>query len=191
MKIQYMCTHIIMYMHTYIAYFLKLWPGRLFLSSNFSPWPLNKTSNYTRLAFITWSSESKFFGWWMLMDAGSTHVADRLDTVHHEMDSVVRSHHVIYICLVASNKTTHSGEGACWPIHTMPEFAVALIKNFQILDCTPLENLFTNHMALYCTKGLCHLLSSIYHITGRRWKGKGSVIPCKYNYGSTKDSGFI
>ena len=28
------------------------------------------------------------------MAAGNAYVADPLDTVHHEMDSVVRSHHV-------------------------------------------------------------------------------------------------
>ena len=27
-------------------------PGCLFLSSNFSPWPLNETGNYTRPAYI-------------------------------------------------------------------------------------------------------------------------------------------
>ena len=31
----------------------QIWPGRLFLSSNFSPRPLNKTSDYTRPAFIS------------------------------------------------------------------------------------------------------------------------------------------
>ena len=63
---------------------LKLWPGRLFLSSNFSPWLLNKTSDYTRLAFISWSSESKFFWQWILMAAGDSRIADMVDTVHHE-----------------------------------------------------------------------------------------------------------
>ena len=72
-----------------IPYCLKLWRGFLFLSSNFSPWWLNVADNYTRPALISWSSESKFFGWWILMEAGDTFVADPLATVHHEMDSVV------------------------------------------------------------------------------------------------------
>ena len=42
--------------------------------------------------FISWSSESKFFGLWILMVAGNTHAADPVDFVHHERDSVVRSH---------------------------------------------------------------------------------------------------
>ena len=77
-----------------ILYCLKLWPRRLFPSSNFSPRPPNETGNYTRPAFISYSSESKFFGWWILMEAGDTHVADSVDTVvvHHEMDSTVHSH---------------------------------------------------------------------------------------------------
>ena len=32
------------------------------------------------------------------MVAGDANVADPLDTVHHEMDSVVYSHHVINLC---------------------------------------------------------------------------------------------
>ena len=44
-----------------IPYCLKLWPERLFFSSNFSPWPLNESGDYTRLVFITSSSQSKFF----------------------------------------------------------------------------------------------------------------------------------
>ena len=60
----------------------------LFVSSNFSPQPLNKTGVYY-LKF------SKFFGWWILMTAGSAHIADLIDTVHDDMDSVVHGHHVI------------------------------------------------------------------------------------------------
>ena len=41
---------------------------------------------------IIWSSESKFFRWHILMTAGDTRVADLLDTVHYEMDSVVCGH---------------------------------------------------------------------------------------------------
>ena len=33
-----------------------------------------------RPAFINWSSESKFFGWWIIMEGGDTRVANLLDT---------------------------------------------------------------------------------------------------------------
>ena len=48
--------------------------------------------NYTRLAFISWSSESMFSGWLILMEAGDSRVADPVDAVHYEMDSTVRSY---------------------------------------------------------------------------------------------------
>ena len=52
----------------------------------------------------------------------------------------------------------------------------------QIVGCTPMENLFTDHMVFCYMKRLCHPLSSICHITGRRRKGKSLEVPCKYNY---------
>ena len=76
-----------------VPYCLKLWPGCLFLSSNFSPRPLNEAGNYTRMVFINWSSKSKFYRLWILMAAGDTRAADPVGTVHHEMDRAVRSHH--------------------------------------------------------------------------------------------------
>ena len=47
---------------------------------------------YTRLAFITWSSESKF---WAMKSvaAGDTCAADPADIVHHEMNNAVSSLH--------------------------------------------------------------------------------------------------
>ena len=51
------------------------------------------------------------------MVAGNTRVVDLLNTIHHEMDSMSCSHNVI--CVVASNRTTHPGEGACWIFHMM------------------------------------------------------------------------
>ena len=41
--------------------------------------------------------------------------------------------------------------------------------------------------------GLYRLMSGIYHITGRRRKGKGLEVPCKCNYydGPTKDLALI
>ena len=44
------------------------------------------------------------------------------------------------------------------------------------------EILFTDHVVLYYTKGFCHPLSGFCCITGRRRKGKGLVVPCRYNY---------
>ena len=75
-----------------VPYCLKLWPGYLFLSSNFLPQPLNDNGDYTRLAFISWSSKSKLFRLWILMESGNTRAADPVDTMHHEMDSAVCSH---------------------------------------------------------------------------------------------------
>ena len=40
------------------------------------------------------------------MTANNACVADLLDTMHHEMDIMVCSHYV-YVCVVASNRTTH------------------------------------------------------------------------------------
>ena len=71
-------------------YCLILWPGCLFLSSNFSPRPLNETGNYMRPVLITWKFWIKAFGWWILMTARKA----PLGTVHHEMDSMFCSHHV-------------------------------------------------------------------------------------------------
>ena len=67
---------------------------------------------------------------------------------------------------------------------------MAVIKVSQIRSWPhSVGDLFTDHMVLYYTKGLCHPLSSVCHITGRRRKGKGLEVPCKYNYycGPTKD----
>ena len=67
------------------------------------------------------------------MEAGDTCAADLVDNVHHEIDSVVRSHHFIDLC---SRRTR---EGACWPIHTMNLQYVAVINDSQIVDHTPLK----------------------------------------------------
>ena len=55
------------------------------------------------------------------MAAGTTHVADPLDTVYHEMDKLACSHHVYKSVWspVANRRTTYPAEGACWPIHMM------------------------------------------------------------------------
>ena len=74
------------------------------------------------------------------------------------------------------------------------EFAVrGSDKGFSDSWPHSIENLFTGHVALYYTKGLCCLLSGVCHITGRRRKGKGLVGPFRYNYycGPTKDLALI
>ena len=70
------------------------WLPGCFFSSDFSPRPLNETGHQTRLVFISWNSESKFFGQSILMTAGDTCAADSVDTVHHEMSSMVCNHRV-------------------------------------------------------------------------------------------------
>ena len=55
------------------------------------------------------------------------------------------------------------------------------------------EILFTDHIVLYYTKGLCGLLSGICYITRRTRKRIGLVVLCGYNYycGLTKDQSLI
>ena len=79
------------YVHTTLPQIM----ARVFISSsNFTSQPLNEIGDYTRSVFITWSSESNFFRWTILMAAGDTCVADLLNTVYHEMDSVSCSHNI-------------------------------------------------------------------------------------------------
>ena len=70
---------------------------------------------------------------------------------------------------------------------------MAVIKGSQIVDRTPSKIYDTDYVVLYYTKELCRPLSSACPITGRRRKGKGLEVPCKYNYycGLTKDPAFI
>ena len=42
------------------------------------------------------------------MAAGDTHAADPVDTVHHEMDSAVCSHH--FINLLSQNRVIHMSD---------------------------------------------------------------------------------
>ena len=64
------------------------------------------------------------------MEAGDTHVADPLETVHHEMDSMFHGHHayksawspVIELLLLEKE-----------PANPHDEFAVAVIKGSQIV----------------------------------------------------------
>ena len=123
-----------------LPYCLKLWPRHFFLSSNFSPWPLNKTLDYTKSVFISWSSKQKFFRRSILMAASDTHVADTLDTMHYEMNSVIRSHRVYnIICIVGSNRRTHLRGGACRPNNMMNLPYMAVIKDSQVVSRAPTE----------------------------------------------------
>ena len=100
------------------------------------------------------------------------------------------------MCVVASNRrTTRPRDGAYRPIHTMNLRYMAVINRSQIRDSWSysVEILFTDHMVLYYTKGLCCPLLGFHHIIGRRRKGKGLVAPFRYNYycGPTKDLALI
>ena len=55
------------------------------------------------------------------------------------------------------------------------------------------EALFTDHVVLCYTKGLCHPLPGVCNSSGNSRKGKGLVVPCRYNYycRPTKDSALI
>ena len=125
------------------------------------------------------------------MVAGNTCVADPVDTVHHKMNSKVRSNHVyksvwspvIGEQLILEKKP--AGQSTQW---------ICSGSDNGFSDSWPhsVGNLFTDHMVLYYTKG-CRLLSAICHITGRRRKGKDLKVSCKYDYycGPTKDSELI
>ena len=79
------------------------------------------------------------------MTASDTRVVDLMDTlrdtVHHEMDSMIRDHHIykLMICIASNMRKPHPREEACWPIHTMNLQYVAVIKDFQIVGHTLLE----------------------------------------------------
>ena len=73
------------------------------------------------------------------MAAGNTHVADPVDTVHHEMDSTICSH-----CVYKTVWSPVIGEhlilkGAYWPIHKTNLLYMAVIKDSQISGCIPSE----------------------------------------------------
>ena len=107
----------------------------------------------------------------------NTCVTDLVDTVHHEMDSIVHSHH-FYKSVITSNRTTRLREGACWPMHTMNVRYMAVTKDSNSWPHS-VGNLFTPQVVLYYMKGLCRPLSSVCHITGTRKKGKGLEVSCK------------
>ena len=71
------------------------------------------------------------------MAAGDTHIADPLDTMHHEIDSMVHSHHVY-----KSVWSTIIGEqvilGRSLTANPHNELAVAVIKDSQVVSRIPL-----------------------------------------------------
>ena len=83
----------------------------------------------------------------------------------------------------------------CYSLHNPhDEFIVhGSDKGFSDSFLHSVRNLFTDHVVLYYTKGPCRQLSSVCHITGRRRKGKGLKVSCKYNYycGPRKDPALI
>ena len=140
--------------------------------------PLNETSNYTRPAFSYLKFWIKDFGWWILIAAAEAHVADLLDTVHHEMDKMVCSHllyksvwfPVIGEWLVLEKEP--AGRSTQW-------ICSGSDQGFSDSGPHSAGNLFTHQMVFfYYTKGLCHPLSSVCHINRRRRKGKGLEVPC-------------
>ena len=117
------------------------------------------------------------------MAAGGTCVAHAVDTVHHEMDSAVHNQHVYKSLQSTGCQENNLSQRRSLPANLYEEFTVhGSDKGFS--DSWPhfVRNLFTDHVVLYNTKGLYHLPSGICHITGRRRKGKGLELPCKYNY---------
>ena len=91
------------------------------------------------------------------MAAGDAHAIDLLDTVHHEMDSTVQSHHaydfvwspVLEQLVLEKEHTSQS----TWWIYSGSE------KDSQIVGRILSEKLFTDHMVFYNTKGLYYLSS--------------------------------
>ena len=89
--------------------------ARVFISFQQLSTPATKRDRqlqYTRPAFISWKFESRFSKLWILLATSDTRAAYPVDTVHHEMDSAVRSYRVYKsVYIVASNsKTTYPRE---------------------------------------------------------------------------------
>ena len=103
-----------------------------------------------------------------------------LDSMHHEMESVIYGHHVY-----KSVWSPVKGEQFILekePANPLDEFVVAVIQNSHILkNYSQVTWYFIIQRAV------------IYHTAGRRGKGKGLEISCKYIhfYGSTEDLVFI
>ena len=67
------------------------------------------------------------------MAAGNTHVADPLDTMHHEMDSMVHSHHAyksVWLPIIGEQLTLERSLSAY--LHN--KIAVVVIKDSQVVS---------------------------------------------------------
>ena len=112
------------------------------------------------------------------MAADNNLLADPLDTVHHEMDSMIRDHHVyksVWSPVIAEQLILEKE-----PANPNDEFAVAVIKDSHIPRITQ-----RSHGILLCKGALSFV--------GRRKKGKRLEVLCKYiyNYGSQKTQGLF
>ena len=98
------------------------------------------------------------------------------------MDTVVCSRRVykyVWLPVIENN----SSKRRSLPTNPHDKFAVhGSDKSFSVSWLHSVGNLFTDHVVLYYTKGLCRPLSGVYHSTGRKRKGKVLEVPCKYNY---------
>ena len=101
------------------------------------------------------------------MAAGNTHIADPVDTVHHEMDNTVHSH-----CVYKSMWSPVTGEQLVLKKEPAGQSVCGSDKGFSDSDPLSIGNLFTDHVVFYYMKGLCCPLSGVCHITGRMRKGK-------------------
>ena len=71
------------------------------------------------------------------MAAGDTHVADPLDTVYHEIDSMVHSHHVyksVWLPIIGEQVIL----GRSLTVNPHNELAAAVIKDSQVVSGIPL-----------------------------------------------------
>ena len=102
----------------------------------------------------------------------------------------------ITICVVVNNRTTRPREGACWPIHTMNLQYVAVINDSQIVGHTT-SKFYSQITWYYITQRgsviCCQMSVILLEEQGRTRKGKGLVVPCRFNYycEPTKDKALI
>ena len=85
------------------------------------------------------------------MAADNTHVTNLLSMAPYEMDSMLCNHHLDW--LAGSSPVL----GRSLPANPQDEFAVAVIRNSQIVGHVLSGIIFTCHVVFYQTKRLCHL----------------------------------
>ena len=67
------------------------------------------------------------------MAAGNTHVVDSLDTIHHEMDSMVHSHHTyksVWLPIIGEQLILERSQ----PANLHSKIAVVVIKDSQVVS---------------------------------------------------------